>query len=180
MFSWHYCSFFFFFFSFIFISWRLITLQYCSGFCHTLAWIIHGFTCIPHPDPPSHQPPSLPDPSGSSQCMRQVLDTIALKEDVRSFCPVGHFVATVFQPCLGRTVILSWQQLLFTEHWANHLTLCGGNFPASVWGVCIPILQMEKQAQESWVNLPSSEVKGLNSDLCDSECPVFNSWLSYL
>ena len=26
----------FFFFSFIFISWRLITLQYCSGFCHTL------------------------------------------------------------------------------------------------------------------------------------------------
>ena len=26
----------FFFFSFIFISWRLIILQYCSGFCHTL------------------------------------------------------------------------------------------------------------------------------------------------
>ena len=26
----------FFFFPFIFISWRLITLQYCSGFCHTL------------------------------------------------------------------------------------------------------------------------------------------------
>ena len=24
------------YFSFIFISWRLITLQYCSGFCHTL------------------------------------------------------------------------------------------------------------------------------------------------
>ena len=23
-------------FSLIFISWRLITLQYCSGFCHTL------------------------------------------------------------------------------------------------------------------------------------------------
>ena len=23
-------------FSFIFISWRLITLHYCSGFCHTL------------------------------------------------------------------------------------------------------------------------------------------------
>ena len=22
--------------SFFFISWRLITLQYCSGFCHTL------------------------------------------------------------------------------------------------------------------------------------------------
>ena len=27
---------FFFFFHLFFISWRLITLQYCSGFCHTL------------------------------------------------------------------------------------------------------------------------------------------------
>ena len=35
------------FFSFIFISWRLVTLQYCSGFCHTLTWISHGFTCVP-------------------------------------------------------------------------------------------------------------------------------------
>ena len=33
------------------ISWRLITLQYCSGFCHTLTWISHGFTCAPHPHP---------------------------------------------------------------------------------------------------------------------------------
>ena len=31
-----YLSFLFSFFPFIFISWRLITLQYCSGFCHTL------------------------------------------------------------------------------------------------------------------------------------------------
>ena len=35
----------FLFFSFIFISWRLITLQYCSGFCHTLTWI--SGACIP-------------------------------------------------------------------------------------------------------------------------------------
>ena len=47
----------FIFFPFICISWRLITLQYCSGFCHTLTWIRHGFTCVPHPDPPSHRPP---------------------------------------------------------------------------------------------------------------------------
>ena len=59
------------FFSFIFISWRLITLQYCSGFCHTLTWISRGVTCVPHPDPPSHLPlhpiplglPSAPGPS---------------------------------------------------------------------------------------------------------------------
>ena len=51
------------FFSFIFISWRLITLQYCSGFCHTLTWISHGFTSVPHPNPPSHLP-SHPIPLG--------------------------------------------------------------------------------------------------------------------
>ena len=45
-----------FFFSFIFISWRLVTLQHCSGFCHTLTWISHGFTCVPHPNPPSRLP----------------------------------------------------------------------------------------------------------------------------
>ena len=44
------------FFFIFFISWRLITLQYCSGFCHTLTRISHGFTCIPHPDPLSHLP----------------------------------------------------------------------------------------------------------------------------
>ena len=41
---------------FFFISWRLITSQHCSGFCHTLTWISHGVTCIPHPNPPSHLP----------------------------------------------------------------------------------------------------------------------------
>ena len=63
-----------FFFSFIFISWRLITLQYCSCFCHTLTWISHGFTCIPHPDPPSHfplhpLPLGLPSAPGPSTCL---------------------------------------------------------------------------------------------------------------
>ena len=53
----HSCRvFFFFFFKFIFISWRLITSQHFSGFCHTLTWISHGVTCIPHLDPPSHLP----------------------------------------------------------------------------------------------------------------------------
>ena len=72
----NWCSFFFvlFCFSFIFVSWRLITLQYCSGFCHTLTWISHGFTCVPHPDPPSHLPVypiplGLPSAPGPSTCL---------------------------------------------------------------------------------------------------------------
>ena len=65
----------FFFLSFFFlISWRLITLQYCSGFCHTLTWISLGYTCTPHPDPPSHLPLhpiplGLPSAPGPSTCL---------------------------------------------------------------------------------------------------------------
>ena len=43
---------------FIYFNWRLITLQYCGGFCHTLTWISHGCTCVPHPEPPSSSHPS--------------------------------------------------------------------------------------------------------------------------
>ena len=62
------------FFFILFISWRLITLQYCSGFCHTLTCISHGVTCIPHPDPPSHLPLhliplGLPSAPGPNTCL---------------------------------------------------------------------------------------------------------------
>ena len=64
----------FFFFPFIFISWRLITLEYCSGFCHTLTRISHGFTYVPHPDPHSRLPPhpiplGLPSAPALSTCL---------------------------------------------------------------------------------------------------------------
>ena len=60
--------------NYFFISWRLITLQYCSGFCHTLTRISHGFTCIPHPNPRSHLPLhplplGLPSAQGPSTCV---------------------------------------------------------------------------------------------------------------
>ena len=64
----------YFIFLFILTSWRLITLQYCSGFCHTLTWISLGYTCIPHPDHPSHLPLhpiplGLPGAPGPSTCL---------------------------------------------------------------------------------------------------------------
>ena len=64
----------YFLFFLILISWRLITLQYCSGFCHTLTWISLGYTCVPHPDPPSHLPLhpiplGLPSAPGPSTCL---------------------------------------------------------------------------------------------------------------
>ena len=44
----------------IYFNWRLNTLQYCGGFCHTLTWISHGCTC---PLTLSPSPTSLPIPS---------------------------------------------------------------------------------------------------------------------
>ena len=56
----------FFFFKFFFFI--------CSGFCHTLKWNSHGFTCVPHPNPPSHLPLhplplGLPSAPGPSACL---------------------------------------------------------------------------------------------------------------
>ena len=47
---------------------------FCSGFCHTLKWNSHGFTCVPHPDPPSHLPLhpiplGLPSAPGPNACL---------------------------------------------------------------------------------------------------------------
>ena len=45
----------------IYFNWRLITLQYCSGFCHTLTWISHRCTCVPSLNlPPTSDP--IPSP----------------------------------------------------------------------------------------------------------------------
>ena len=55
-------------FSFICISWRLIILQYCSGFCHMVTWISHGFTGRCSPSWTPLPPPSTTHPAGSSQC----------------------------------------------------------------------------------------------------------------
>ena len=49
----------------------------CSEFCHTLKWNSHGFTCVPHPDPPSHfplhpLPLGLPSTPGPSACLMHV------------------------------------------------------------------------------------------------------------
>ena len=52
---------FLFFNLFIYLNWRLTTLQYCGGFCHASTWISYGVHVSPH------TPPSPPHLSGLSQ-----------------------------------------------------------------------------------------------------------------
>ena len=73
--------------------WRLITLQYCGGFCHMLAWISHGCTCVPPPEPPSHLPPHPIHLSCPSALALSVL-LYALNLDQWS---ISHMVIHMFQ-----------------------------------------------------------------------------------
>ena len=76
----------------------------CSEFCHTLEWNSHGFTCVPHPDRPSHLPLHLlplgfPSAPGPSTCLMHptwagdlfhpryytCFDTVLLKHPTLSF-----------------------------------------------------------------------------------------------
>ena len=38
------------------VAWIFFFNFICGGFCHTLKWNSHGFTCVPHPNPSSHLP----------------------------------------------------------------------------------------------------------------------------
>ena len=72
---------------------RLITLQYCSGFCHTLTWISHGCSWVPHPQPPSHLPPH-PIPQGHPSAPALSTLSHALNLDWQS---VSHMIIYMFQ-----------------------------------------------------------------------------------
>ena len=71
----------------------LITLQYCGGFCHTLTWISHKCTCVPHPANHSRLPPH-PIPLGCPSAL--ALSTLfhALNLDQSS---ILHMVLYMFQ-----------------------------------------------------------------------------------
>ena len=77
----------------LFFHCRLITLQYCGGFYHTLTWISHGCTCIPHPEPRSHLPPH-PIPLGHPSAPALSTLSHASNLDWRS---VSHMVVYMFQ-----------------------------------------------------------------------------------
>ena len=83
----------FFKFKFIYFNWRLITLQYCGGFCHTFTWISHGCTYVPHPDPPYHLPPH-PIPLGHPTA--PALSTLSHASNL-DWLSVSHMIIYMFQ-----------------------------------------------------------------------------------
>ena len=81
------------FYLFIYFNWRLNTLQYCSVLCHTLAWISHGCTCDPHPEPPSHIPPhSIPQRRTSTLALSALSHASNL-----DWWSISHMIIYMFQ-----------------------------------------------------------------------------------
>ena len=74
-------------------NWKLITLQYCSGFPHTSTQISHRCTGVPHPEPLSHLPPH-PIPQGHPSAPALSALSHALNVDWRS---ISHIVKYMFQ-----------------------------------------------------------------------------------
>ena len=77
----------------IYFNWRLITLQYCAGFCHAFKWISHGCTCVPHSDPPSHLP-LHPIPQGHPSA--PALSTLSHASDL-DWRSISHMIIYMFQ-----------------------------------------------------------------------------------
>ena len=87
-------SFFEYIFKFYF-NWRLITLQYCGGFFHTLTWISHGCTCVPHPEPLSRL---FPHPIPQGHHSAPALSTLFHVSNL-DWWSVSHMIIHMFQCC---------------------------------------------------------------------------------
>ena len=79
--------------SFLFFNWSLITLQCCSGFCHTLTWISSGCTCVPHPEPSSYL---LPHPTPQGHPSAPVLSTLSQASNL-DWRSISHMIIYMFQ-----------------------------------------------------------------------------------
>ena len=146
-----------FFFPFIFISWRLIILKYCSGFCHTLTWISHGFTCVPHPEPPSYLPPH-PLPLGHPSAL-SLSKMVMITLHARCYFCFGSI------PSFFLELFLHWSPVAY---WAP-TDLGSSSF--SVLSFCFFILFMGFSRQAYWSGLPfPSPVDHILSDLSTMTC----------
>ena len=76
-----------------YFNWRLITLKYCGGFCHTFTWISHKCTCVPHPNPPSYLPPH-PIPQGHPSA--PALSTLSHASNL-DWQSISHMIIYMFQ-----------------------------------------------------------------------------------
>ena len=132
---------FLFFFQLFFISWRLITLQYCSGFCHTLTWISHGLHEFPILI--LLLPPSLSHHPGSSQW---TIPEHLYHASNLGWWSLSPLIVYLFQCYSLRTKIWNASRICVSSLHRGHDNLLG-IVPILVyvlpkWALCIQILNL--------------------------------------
>ena len=186
---------------FFFLSWKLITLQYCSGFCHTLKWISHGFTYVPHPDPRSHLPlhpiplglPSAPGP-GSIKDWMCVLQIHALEPNCQSTVFWKAFQLFGMPWSIAHQTPLS-MGFLRQENWRGLQFPSPGNLPDSrieprslpLWADCYRLSHQQSPLRlnellgwnthpigsvSSWSETPEN-FSSVSVSVCPFLCPSF-------
>ena len=123
----------------------LFFLFYCSVFCHTLTWISHGFTCVPHHDPPSCLPPH-PIPLGlpSAPALRSTffLSTYFIMKKwllsfESSFLLIIKFILITEVEGWGNSFLASWQKHYFLrENLLLSVETSNSNLQGEVLRIC--------------------------------------------
>ena len=119
----------------IYFIWRLITLQYCGGFGHTMTWINHGCTWDPHPETPSLLPPH-PIPLGCPSALALSALFHALNMDWSS---VLHMVNVILHTY--------FKLHIFNAILSNHPTLAFSHkVQKSVLYICVSFANFKAKA----------------------------------
>ena len=85
-------------------NWRIITLQYCDGFCYTSTWISHRCTCVP----PSWAPHNLPPHPIPLGCSRTLSSSALLHALNLHWSSISHMVYTWFNAILSNHCTLAF------------------------------------------------------------------------
>ena len=114
----------------IYFNWRIITLQYCNGFCHTLTWISHGCACVPHPEHPSHfSPQPIPQNHPSAPALSTLSHAFNL-----GWQSVSHMIIYMFQ-CYSlkssHPFLLPQSKILFCTPVSLAVLHIGSSLPSS-------------------------------------------------
>ena len=139
-------------------------------FCHTSTWIHHRYTHVPHPEPPSHLPPStIPLGYPSAPAPSILYHASNLDWQFISYMILYMFQCQIMPPSLSVVIHIVSYFILITDVWSH---LPGDSQVAQV----VKNLFANAEDVEKWVWSPGQKIPWRRKWQCT---PVFLSGKSY-